>query len=248
MISTNQQTFEIVRRGYDVDQVDEFLITQALAWRGELDSADRRVAELEQELVRLGHLEAEVEQARQQQQAVSLALQTAAEIRDKMLAETRTEIADLRAVTEAELGKAGIESAAEADRLGVEAEEQATALVEAAKQSAAEVEEQARAYSNELAQAHEEEYSRRREDADERHAATMARYEEAERVQESKVNELNSIRETLVVSLEAIASGGLAAMGEFKALMAPVGVLEKVADATDASPDARAAEEETADG
>ena len=56
--------FDVVRRGYDIDQVHDFLVRQAEAWRAELYQADRRIDELQTDLVRLDELARDLERTK----------------------------------------------------------------------------------------------------------------------------------------------------------------------------------------
>ncbi len=213
MTSVDQQTFDVVRRGYDIDQVDQFLIIQARAWSAELDAARDRVAELEQEVQGIGRLEAELDEARRQQEALTLTLQTAAQARDEMLAKTEQEIADLQASNDAALTS-----------LRSEAEEQATALVSEARNAASEIEQETQVRSLELHREQEDDFARRRAELEQQHIDATQRYAEAAKALKAKVEDLNSMREALVAGLEAIAGGGLSAMRGSEELLASVGI------------------------
>lgn len=65
MAGTDQQGFRIVLRGYDIDAVDAFLVTQARAWGEALDEAKQQIAMLEREVARLRLIETDQERAEQ---------------------------------------------------------------------------------------------------------------------------------------------------------------------------------------
>lgn len=214
MADIERQNFEVVRRGYDIDQVDEFLVRQAEAWRNELYDARRRIAELEGDLTRLGALETEVEQARRQQDALTMTLQTAAQARDEMLAKAEQDVAVLRSEAEQQVE----------DQLS-EAKVKSAEMVAEAEQEANDVRHQSRMRTDELMMAQEEQLSQRRSELDTAHAEAKGRYEIVEATMASKIKDLNSMREALVTGLEAIASGGLAALEEVSDVLADVGIV-----------------------
>ncbi len=220
----DRQQFEVVRRGYDIDQVDEFLVRQAEAWRGQLYEAQRRISELEEGVGQLSHLEAEVEQARRQQEALTLTFQTAAQAKDEMLAKAEREAAEHRRATEEEMLKLRVETETETTRLLAEATAKADDLVRTAETEAAETERSARARVNELLSTGEQQTRERQAELDANHVRTRARYRQAEEALSSKVEELNSMRIALVAGLEAIASGGLAALEGVGDQLAAVGI------------------------
>ncbi len=94
MAGIDREQVEGVRRGYDIDQVDEFLVRQAEAWRERLHEAERRIVELENDAIELRQLGSEVEAARRQQEALTLTFQTAAQAQDEMLAKAEREAAE----------------------------------------------------------------------------------------------------------------------------------------------------------
>lgn len=49
-MSTNQRGFQVVRRGYDIDEVDAFLVHQAEAWGEALEESKAQVRSLEEEV------------------------------------------------------------------------------------------------------------------------------------------------------------------------------------------------------
>ena len=61
---TGDNRFAIARRGYDIDQVDRFLVAQAEAWRTAVQTADERAERLEIELAQLRALHSETENER----------------------------------------------------------------------------------------------------------------------------------------------------------------------------------------
>lgn len=176
--------FGIVRRGYDIDQVDQFVLDQAAAWRTALQAAEERTRAAEQELTRLRALEASLEAERE-----SLALD-----RQRLLAEVKVETERQRE----ELAKI------RADAL----DEASTAAAEYAERSLAEAKEKADGTARELQE--------RRARMEAEFQATRADYELAEATLRAKVNDLNSMRLSLVTGLEAIAKGGLAGLGEIE--------------------------------
>ncbi len=214
MAEIDRQNFEVVRRGYDIDQVDEFLVRQAEAWRAELYEARRRLSEMEGELGKIAPLEAEVEQARRQQDALTMTLQTAAQARDEMLAKAESDVASKRAEAEAEIAE---------ELAGAKA--QAAQILADAEQEANDVRHQSRMRTDELMMAQEEQLRARQEELDTEHAEAKERYERAEQALAAKITDLNSMREALVTGLEAIASGGLAALEEVGDVLAEVGIV-----------------------
>ncbi len=214
MAEIDRQNFEIVRRGYDIDQVDEFLVRQAEAWRAELYEARRRISEMEADVGRIASLEAEVDQARRQQEALTMTLQTAAQARDEMLAKAEQDITVLRSEAEAEISQELAEAKAQAAKVLGDAEQEAN-----------DVRHQSRMRTDELMMAQEEQLQTRQAELDTEHAEAKERYEKAEQTLVAKIKDLNSMREALVTGLEAIASGGLAALEEVDDVLAEVGIV-----------------------
>lgn len=207
-------SFDVVRRGYDIDQVHEFLVRQAEAWRAELYEATRQIAELESDVARVNELETEVEQARTQQEALTLSFHSAARARDEMLAAADIEITDRKALAEEE-----------AEQILAEAKAEAASLLAAAEREANDVRFAARARTEELVKAQESELMARRSELESSYNEALATYERTERSLIDKVRELNSMREALVIGLEAIASGGLAALEDVSDQLAAVGIV-----------------------
>ena len=214
MAEIERQSFEVVRRGYDIDQVDEFLVRQAEAWRNELFESRRRVSELESDLTRLGQLEVEVDQARRQQDALTMTLQTAAQARDEMLAKAEQDVAVLRSECEREV-----------EQELAEAKAKAAQLLGDAEQESSDIRYQNRLRTDELVMAQEEQLKQRQNELDEAHEEAKSRYEVAEQALATKIRDLNSMREALVTGLEAIASGGLAALEQVGDVLAGVGIV-----------------------
>jgi DivIVA domain-containing protein len=214
MAEIERQSFEVVRRGYDIDQVDEFLVRQAEAWRNELFESRRRVSELESDLTRLAQLEVEVDQARRQQDALTMTLQTAAQARDEMLAKAEQDVAALRAECEQEV-----------EQELAEAKAKAAQLLGDAEQESSDIRYQNRLRTDELVMAQEEQLKQRQAELDEAHDEAKGRYELAEQALATKIRDLNSMREALVTGLEAIASGGLAALEEVGDVLEGVGIV-----------------------
>ena len=214
MAEIERQSFEVVRRGYDIDQVDEFLVRQAEAWRNELFESRRRVTELEGDLTRLAQLEVEVDQARRQQDALTMTLQTAAQARDEMLAKAEQDVTAMRTECENEV-----------ERELAEAKAKAAQLLGDAEQESNDIRYQNRLRTDELAMAQEEQLKQRQTELDEAHEEAKSRYEVAEKALAAKIQDLNSMREALVTGLEAIASGGLAALEEVSDVLAGVGIV-----------------------
>lgn len=207
--------FDIARRGYDIDQVHEFLIRQAEAWRTELYRATRRIEELQTDLARLGELEVEVEQSRSQREALTMSFHSAAQARDEMLL-----------TAEAEIGKKRAEVEQQAAQILAEARAEAATILADAEREANDVRFTARARTDELMQAQQSELMARKAELDESHNNAVARYRSTEESLIENIRELNSMREALVVGLEAIANGGLAALEDVSEQLAAVGVGE----------------------
>lgn len=70
-MSTNQRGFQVVRRGYDIDEVDAFLVRQAEAWGEALEESKAHVRALEEEVVGLKSAAAERERT-EHERAVQL--------------------------------------------------------------------------------------------------------------------------------------------------------------------------------
>lgn len=77
--------FPLVEQGYDPGEVDQYLATQMLALRQELEAANKRVVELE----------AEVASANEREDAIRLTMIAATRARDDLLAEAKGEADEL---------------------------------------------------------------------------------------------------------------------------------------------------------
>lgn len=205
--------FDVVRRGYDIDQVHEFLVRQAEAWRAELYDASRRIADLENDVVRLEELEAEVESSRNQQEALTMSFHSAAQARDDMLASAEADIAARKEV-----------AAQEVTQMLAEAKAEAASILADAEREANDVRFAARTRTDELMKAQESELVSRKAELDDAYNESVQKYEATKQSLADKVRELNSMREALVIGLEAIATGGLAALEDVSDQLAAVGI------------------------
>lgn len=212
-LAADGPNFDVVRRGYDIDQVHEFLVRQAEAWRSELYEASRRIADLEADVIRLAELETEVEQARNQQEALTMSFHSAAQARDDMLTSAEADVAARKDIAEQEAGKILAEAQAEAASILADAEREAN-----------DVRFTARARTDELMKAQESELVSRKAELDQSYNETIVQYEATQQSLVDKVRELNSMREALVIGLEAIASGGLSALEDVSDQLAAVGI------------------------
>jgi cell division septum initiation protein DivIVA len=138
-MSSEQRSFDVVRRGYDIDQVEKFLVVQAEAWSGELELARTRIAALEEELRRLHGVEAEAMELRHRAESMGAELAEAEQARSTMLAQAGSEAQQIR--TEAQREASKLRHDAELARARIEAE---------ARHRTTEQENQARVNSNEL--------------------------------------------------------------------------------------------------
>lgn len=235
MAETNRQSFEVVRRGYDMEQVDKFLVHQAEAWRKELHRAQTRISELESKVQSLSQLEPQLEQARQQEEALALTLQSATQAKDELLTKAEQETSELRTQAEIEAEEmralaadeaesVRTEATSEADRIVSEAKDKATSLVESAEKEADDARHESRMRTDELMLAQEEQLQQRRAELDQEFETAVGRYELVEQSLKDKVTELNSMREALVTGLEAIATGGLSALEDVQDELAAVGI------------------------
>jgi DNA repair exonuclease SbcCD ATPase subunit len=206
-------SFDVVRRGYDIDQVHEFLVRQAEAWRAELYEASRRIADLESDVVRLEELETEVESSRNQQEALTMSFHSAAQARDDMLASAEADIAARKEV-----------AAEEVTQMLAEAKAEAATILADAEREANDVRFSARARTDELMKIQESELVNRKAELDDAYNESVQKYEATKQSLADKVRELNSMREALVIGLEAIATGGLAALEDVSDQLAAVGI------------------------
>ena len=206
-------SFDVVRRGYDIDQVHEFLVRQAEAWRAELYDASRRIADLETDVVRLEELETEVESSRSQQEALTMSFHSAAQARDDMLASAEADIAARKEV-----------AADEVNQMLAEAKAEAATILADAEREANDVRFAARARTDELMKIQESELVNRKAELDDAYNESVQKYEATKQSLADKVRELNSMREALVIGLEAIATGGLAALEDVSDQLAAVGI------------------------
>ena len=195
--------FAIVRQGYDVDEVEEFLVTQAEAWRDALSQTENRVAELE----------AAMESSRRREAALLEGLQTAAQAREHVMAETEREFSERRAQTEAELNQLISDARASAQAQLAEAADEAARLLDGAELQAARIKSESEA-----------ELVSRMATLETEHREATTRYAEAEADLKVQVKDLNAMRLALVRGLEVIADGGLARAKSSGQLLTDAGI------------------------
>ncbi len=267
-MAEEKSSFDVVRRGYDQDQVDRFVVKQAEAWRGAVAEVEARLAAAQTEIDQLRPLAEEVEQSRRQQEALTITLASAAQARDQMLAQAeedsrlqreaataeaerlRSEAeeyalqmrseADAHAVqvrseadayavqvrseADGEAESVRSEAATEAERVRSEAESELARVRSEAESEVSELQESMRADILERARTMEEAHKRRTAELDANHQASTDGYRQLEEALRARVTDLHHLRLSLVTGLEAIATGGLARLGELEGLFRQAGL------------------------
>jgi cell division septum initiation protein DivIVA len=102
--------FQVVEQGYDPSQVDQYLATQMLQLREQLDTATTRIAELEAELAA----------AREREDAIQLTMVAATKARDELLQQAKADAAEIVGAARREAFALTTETSQEADRAIVE--------------------------------------------------------------------------------------------------------------------------------
>ncbi len=213
MTYTERNGFEIVRQGYDPDEVEQFLTSQADAWRRALDDAQSRIAQLEAEVHRMAPFEADAANLEHERAELGRRAEAAAAAQAQRLAELKDDV-----------DRTQREAAADAEHQVAEARTRAATIVDEARRSAESESEAIRRRAEEEHQQLEARHQQRRAELDRSHAETVDRYDKIETALRAKVEELDSMRMALVTGLEAIATGGLAGMGEVADLMVAAGL------------------------
>ncbi len=131
--------FDLNRRGYDPDAVDEHLreVAAAVAERdAEVADKDRSIAELRQQIA---ELEAKVQDADESEEALRLTLKAAAHAKEELLAGARDQAAVLEREAAEKAERVLAEAEASAQKVTDEANARATAMTEGSRERAREV-------------------------------------------------------------------------------------------------------------
>ena len=224
------QLFDVVRRGYEVDQVNQYVDELNSWWTAELDRVvgerDRRIAELEE-------MTADVTAAKQERESLARMLDDANEQRkhiledaeqkaSRLVTDTEQEMSKLRRDTESAMAELRSEADARKDERINAASVEAKAMIENAKTTIASLEKQSQQRLTEAELATDARIDSRTRDAERKHNAQMREYARAEHDLSARIDYLRSVRESLVASLEAIASGALKSAEEQAAQAARV--------------------------
>lgn len=208
MVDGQTKSFDVVRRGYDTDQVDQFLRTQADAWASEL--AESRAANEELE-AKLSALQGDLENLRVQEADLAQRLESADHAYESLTEKAEREMAEKRRAQEEELAQMRIDAAAYSADIRAEAEAEAAKVQEQATKTTSEADQKARAAAEAVLEEHQGVLNGLQADFDERFARAKAQYERVLTALQHKVDELTETHSGLVSGLEAIARGGLSA-------------------------------------
>ncbi len=208
MVDGQSKSFGVVRRGYDTDQVDQFLQTQADAWAAELKASRAANEELE---ARLLALQNETEGLRAKEADLAQRLEAADHAYDDLTAKAEREAIEKRRTQDEELAQMRIDAAAYAAEVRAEAEAEAAKVNEQAVKTTSEADAKARAAAEAVLEEHQGVLNQLQSDFDDRFARTKAQYERVLTALQAKVDELTETHQGLVSGLEAIARGGLSA-------------------------------------
>ncbi len=228
--------FEVVRRGYDIDEVNAHLATIERQRGAELNRAQAVIQQKDAEIDRLHDLTAEVEEVGHRRAEVDRMTVEAARKRESMLEEAsraareQTTLASktaagLRADTEKEMSALRRDTEAEMSELRSATHHEAEAKLDAARAEARRIEldaqENAQRLETETLQrlaefeaGQELQLQHRRSQADRDHSATLRAHRQTEEQLAAQVVRLHEIRESLVGTMTAIAHGGLAALDD----------------------------------
>lgn len=239
-MSKTQKNFDVVRKGYDVTQVDAFVAADAEARASELAEVRKEVAELQTQLEHRDKVEVEV-----REEASSLKAEV--DRGEKLRMEGQKELSELRAKVDELQEKLDVREAEAADLqrlqtvLSTEQQSLKGKREEMLHEVDVEIGDKRRAAEQELAQLRrvaETEMQRLRTDADQQslsradvalreqqqvleerrealdveYASVKGKYDRTLATLNSKVTELQATHTTLVQALEGIAAGGLASM------------------------------------
>ncbi len=184
----NSDSFSLVRQGYDTDEVEAFLVSQAEAWHQALRQAEQRTAQFQLEL----------EKTQRREAALLNELNSATKAKENTMAEIEQEAELKRAEHELTIKKRADEVEASITAQLAEAEAKAAGLIRQAEHDAAESQtELEKTRTSQLAALESE------------HRRTTSQYEKAEAKLIESIKDLNTMRVALVDGLQAIADGGL---------------------------------------
>lgn len=226
--------FEVVRRGYDVDEVNAHLANMERQRSAELDRAQAVIRQKDAEIDRLRSLTAEVEHVQLQRAEVEIMMAEASRKRETVLeeasraareqttlasktaaglrADTEKEMSALRRDTEAAMTELRSATRQEAERKLEQARTDARRIESEAEASAKRVEEDTLKRLAEFEANHQMELQHRSSQADRDHSAVIRTHRLAESELAARVTQLQAMLESLVGTLQSIAGGGLAAM------------------------------------
>lgn len=196
-------TFSLVRQGYDTDEVEAFLHSQAVAWQTALRQAEQRAVDLEHEL----------EKAQRREAALLNGLNSATHARESNRAEVDSELVAKRAEHEKALQKLTEETEASVAQQLSEAETQAANLIQQAEQQVAASEAELETTRASRLAALESEHLRK-----------TSSYQQAEAKLVDTIKDLNSMRVALIDGLQAIAEGGLTNAKAIDDLLDEIGI------------------------
>lgn len=120
------QDFPVVRRGYDMNEVDRFLVNFETIWDAKLQEATARIS----------RLEAELEEAKRREEAVHLTLVTATRTKEELMEAAQRDLSDATDDARGQAEKILSEAKFEAFRLVTEANKDAEQIIEQAQSEA----------------------------------------------------------------------------------------------------------------
>ncbi|MDJ0960547.1 MAG: DivIVA domain-containing protein [Acidimicrobiia bacterium] len=137
--------FPVVRRGYDMNEVDRFLTNYGTIWEAKLQEATARIA----------RLEAELEEAKRREEAVHLTLVTATRTKEELMEAAQRDLSDATGNAREQAEKILSEAKFEAFRLVTEANKDAEQIIDQARSDADRAHEQTAALNDANASADE---------------------------------------------------------------------------------------------
>jgi cell division septum initiation protein DivIVA len=202
MLASNDSTpdrFAIVRRGYDMEQVDSYMAARDAEYQSRLDDATTLIARLEGELVNL----------RRKEEAVTLTLVAATKTKDQMLESAQRQLDDATGAAKEQADKILADARYEAFRMVNDAKENADSAVAEATAEAAATLGNARKESVAILNQIKEESENFRTAHEQDLANARARFEEENAELTQRITKLRTVAGDLEKRLQAMARGAL---------------------------------------
>lgn len=202
MLASNdstQERFAVVRRGYDMEQVDSYLTKRDSEYQSRLDDATALIARLEGELTNL----------KRKEEAVTLTLVAATKTKDEMLESAQRQLDDATSSAKEQADKILADAQYEAFRLVNDAKENADSAVAEAKAEAEATLTNARRESVAILNQIKDESETFRVAHEQDLANARARFEEENAELTQRITKLRTVAGDLEKRLQALARGAL---------------------------------------